>query len=73
MAVSMRKHYFTDDVQMGIVCPVAQAAVSAWFPMKQNDTSRMNASIDAILAGMPEGGATRGRPLHSLNTSGSML
>jgi hypothetical protein len=26
---------FTDDIQMGIVCPLTQAAVSARFPMKQ--------------------------------------
>lgn len=52
MAVSMRKHYFTDDVQMGIVCPVVQAAVSARFPINRLFLSLFFASESPKIAGL---------------------
>ena len=44
--------YFTDDVQMGIVCPVAQAAVSARFLMKQSVFPFVPATESLEIAGL---------------------
>lgn len=43
---------FTDDVQIGIVCPVSQAAVSARFLMKQAVFSSSSAAEILGTAGL---------------------
>ena len=43
---------FTDDVYMGIVCPVAQAAVSARFPINRLFLSLFFAAESPKIAGL---------------------
>ena len=43
---------FTNDVQMGIVCPVAQAVVSARFLMKRTVFSIVPAAESLEIAGL---------------------
>jgi hypothetical protein len=43
---------FTDDVYMGIVCPVAQAAVSARFLIEQTDSSFVTAAESLEITGL---------------------